>query len=153
MATSALPTVISTLVTTFKAASSLTGVRIYDGIEIDLSYPGDMIAVGHDGNLDSDEVSAGSIRQRYENLGARNKMENGVVNCVLWSQSGITDLSALRTKAFSTLGNIETIIRTDASLGSVVIYADLDQGQMTYIQSPAGAGVQITFSISYTVKI
>lgn len=153
MATSALPTVISNLVSTFKAASSLTGVVIYDGIEIDREYPNDMIAVGHDGNLDSDEVNAGSVRQRYESLGARNKMENGVVNCVLWAQNGTADLTSLRTRAFTTLGAIETIIRTDASLSSSVIYSDLDQGQMSYIQSNEGGGVQIAFTISYTAKI
>lgn len=153
MATSALPTVITTLVSSFKAASSLNGTTIYDGLEMDRQYSGDWIAVGHDGATDADEVNAGSARQKYGPIGAKSKIENGSVNCCLLAQSGATNMATLRTTAFNLLGDVETIIRNDPSLGSIVQWADLDQFQASYIESPAGGGVQISFTITYELKI
>ena len=52
MAVSTMPAFTNAVVAALQGASSLSGVRVFDGIEIDMSYPGDAIAVGHDGNLE-----------------------------------------------------------------------------------------------------
>ena len=153
MSTSALPTFISTLVSTFQASANLSTVRVFDGIEIDQSYPGDAIAVGHDGNMEGDEVNAGSVRQEYKQLGAISKFEDGVVNLVLWSWDGGSDLTARRVRAFTILGYVENIIRNDVSFGGVVMYSGLDAHQMSYRQTNAGAAVVLQFTITYRAKI
>ncbi len=153
MATSALPSFTSAVLTAFRNASSLSSIRIFDGIEIDQSWPGDAIVVGTDGSMDGDDVIAGSARQEYKQLGAISKFEDGTLTCALWSANGASDLTSRRTQAFVTLGNVETVIRSDVSFGGVVIYSGIDSHQMSYRQTNAGAAVVITFTLSYRAKI
>ena len=153
MATSTMPAFTTALVNALKGASSLSGIRIFDGIEIDMSYPGDAIAVGHDGNLDGDEVSASSIRQEYRPLGAISKFEHGSINCFLWSANGTTDIATRRTQAFTLLGDVESVIRADVSFGGVVQFSAMEQGEIRYRQTVNGSGVGILFTITYQSRI
>lgn len=153
MATSTMPAFTTALVNALKGASSLSGIRIFDGIEIDMSYPGDAIAVGHDGNLDGDEVSASSIRQEYRPLGAISKFEHGSINCFLWSANGTTDIATRRTQAFTLLGDVESVIRADVSFGGVVQFSAMEQGEIRYRQTTNGVGVGILFTITYQSRI
>ena len=52
MSTSALPTFTSALITALRNASSLSTIRVFDGIEIDQSYLGNAIVVGTDGSME-----------------------------------------------------------------------------------------------------
>ena len=79
MATTALPNLLNAIVTQFKAAPSLSGVKIYDGIEIDSSDPTQWIAIGHDGTEDG-EVTAANVRNEYKALGAKSMFEDGTIN-------------------------------------------------------------------------
>lgn len=153
MATSAQPAFIAAVLTALKSASSLSSVRVFDGIEIDQSYPGDAIAIGHDGNTETDEVNAGSIVQEYKQLGAISKFENGTVNCFLWSTDGGSDLTSRRIRAFNILGAIESVVRSDVSFGGVVMFSGLETGSFTYRQTTVGAAVGITFTLTYQAKI
>lgn len=148
-----MPAFTTALVNALKGASSLSGIRIFDGIEIDMSYPGDAIAVGHDGNLDGDEVSASSIRQEYRPLGAISKFEHGSINCFLWSANGTTDIATRRTQAFTLLGDVESVIRADVSFGGVVQFSAMEQGEIRYRQTTNGVGVGILFTITYQSRI
>jgi hypothetical protein len=153
MATSALPTFTNAVITAFRGASSLSGIRIFDGIEIDQSYPGNAIVVGTDGSMEGDDVIAGSARQEYKQLGAVSKFEDGAITCTLWAANGGTNLTTLRSTAFGLLGDVETIIRSDVSFGGVVIYSGLDSYQMSYRQTTLGAAVVLNFTITYRAKI
>jgi hypothetical protein len=153
MATSTLPTFTQALITAFRGASTLSGIRVFDGIEIDQSWPGDAIVVGTDGSMEGDDVIAGSARQEYKQLGAISKFEYGTVTCALWSANGASDLTSRRTQAYSLLGKVETIIRSDVSFGGIVLYSGIDNHQMSYRQTNAGAAVVVTFTISYQSKI
>lgn len=155
MATSALAPLIDAVIARFRSDSNLVAakVRIFDGIEIDGSYPGSWIAVGHDGNTEGDDVDFGSFTQDYTIIGARGKFEDGSINCTLAAWDGGTNLTTVRTLATQILGYVENSIRSDVSFGGVVIYSGLDQSQMSYKQTTSGAGVQINFTISYRAKI
>jgi hypothetical protein len=153
MATSALPAFTQAVITALQGASSLTGVRIFDGIEIDNSYPGDAIAIGHDGNSESDEVNAGSIRQEYKQLGAISKFEEGQINCWLWSFNGASDLTSRRVAAFNLLAAVENVVRSDVSFGGVVMYSAMETGNVSYRQTVQGAGVAVSFTLTYKAKI
>jgi hypothetical protein len=153
MATSALPSFINAVITRLKADSNLSAVRIFDGIEIDQSYPGDAVCIGHDGNMEGDEVVASNFTQEYRNLGAVGKFEDGIVNCSMWAWDGSTDISARRTRAMQVLGYVENSIRSDVSFSGVVIYSGLATAQMSYRQTTGGAAVVINFSLTYRAKI
>ena len=153
MSVSALPTFIGAVVSALKNDTNLTAVRVFDGIEIDQSYPGDAIAIGHDGSTEGDDITTASARQEYIQLGAKRKFEDGQVSCALWSWDGTTDLAARRTRAYSILGEIETVIRNDVSFGGIVLYSGLETHQLNYRQTNAGAAVVITFTITYRARI
>lgn len=151
MATTALPNLIDAVVAALKAASSLSGVTIYDGIEIDSSDPTNWIAVGHDGGEDG-EVVVANIRNEYKTLGAKSMFEDGFLNCTLVSWTGDTSLSACRVSAYALLDAVDTVIRSDPSFGGVVLYSGLESNSPTYLQTNQGAGIQINFTISYRAK-
>ena len=153
MATSALPSFINALITRLNNTSTLAGIRIFDGIEIDLSYPGDAIAIGHNGNTEGDDITPASGRQEYIQLGAISKFEDGQVTCALWSWDGGTDLSARRARAYALLGDVEVAIRSDVGFGGIVLYSGLETHEMTYRQTNQGAAVVIQFTVTYRAKI
>lgn len=151
MAVTAFPTVVNNLITNLRAASALSGVRIFDGIEVDSSYPGDFIVVGDDGTEDGD-VTVGSASQSFLELGNLKQFEDGSVNCMLASWSGGTTLSTRRARAFELLSAVDTVIRSDVSLGGACMYSTLDTWQPSYRQTDAGSALIITFTITYRAR-
>lgn len=151
MTTVAFPTLVANIITAFRAASSLSDVRIFDGIEIDESYPGDAIAVGHDGSEDGDLVAA-SIRNSYDQLGAKRMFEDGTINCSMWATNGNTDLTSLRVRAYEILSKVDTVIRLDPSFSGACLYSGLEYHNPTYRQTNAGAAVIINFTIAYRAR-
>ena len=153
MSASTMPTFTTAVVNALRGASSLSGIRVFDGIEIDMSYPGDAIAIGHDGNLDGDEVRASSIRQEYRPLGAISKFEHGTLNCFLWSANGTTDIASRRAQAFTLLSAVEAVIRADVSFNGLVQFSAMETGDISYRQTTNGVGVGIIFTITYQSRI
>lgn len=151
MSVTALPDLIDAIVTALKAASTLSGVTIYDGVEIDSSEPTSWISIGHDGSEDG-EVTAANVRNEYKTLGAKSMYETGSLNCTLVNWSGDTNLSACRTAAYGLLSKVDTVIRADPSFSGVVLYSGLENHTPTYLQTNNGAAVQINFTILYQAK-
>jgi hypothetical protein len=151
VATTALPQVINAILTAFNASAGLTGVRIFDGPEIDASYPGDFIAVGHDGSEDG-EVSVSNVTQSFEQLGNLKQFEDGTVDCWLATWDGGTSLSDRRARVATLLSAVDTAIRDDVSLGGACIYSSLSNHQMSYIQANNGVAISVTFTIDYRAR-
>lgn len=151
MASTAFPTLVTNIVTAFKAAASLSDVVIYDGIEIDETFPGDFIAVGHNGAEEGD-VEAVSIRQEYDQLGAKKMFEDGLINCVLVTNDGTSDIAARRTRAFAILSAVDTVIRTDPSFSSACLYSGIETHSTEYRLTNAGSAVVINFTIAYRAR-
>ena len=151
MAITAFPTVVDNLIAALRAAPALSGVRVFDGIEIDSSYPGDFIVIGDDGSEDG-EVTAGSGNQSFLELGNLKQFEDASVNCMLASVSGGTSLTARRVRAFQLLSAIDTAIRADVSLGGACMYSTIDTWQPSYRQTDAGAALIITFTVTYRAR-
>jgi hypothetical protein len=151
MATTAIPQVINGIISTLGASSGLAGVRIFDGPEVDMSYPSDFIAVGHDGSEDG-EVSVANVTQIFEQLGNMKQFEDGSVECFLSTWDGGTSLSARRARAGVLLSAIDTAIRADATLAGSCLYSLLSSHQMTYLQTDQGAAVNISFTITYRAR-
>ena len=151
MATTALPQVINGILTAFQNSADLSDVRIFDGPEIDSSYPGDFIAVGHDGSEDG-EVSVSNVTQSFEQLGNLKQFEDGSVDCWLATWDGGTSLSDRRARVATLLSAVDTAIRADVSLGGACIYSSLSNHQMTYIQANNGVAISVTFTIEYRAR-
>lgn len=151
MATTALPQVINGILTAFQNSANLSGVRIFDGPEIDASYPGDFIAVGHDGSEDG-EVNVSNVTQTFQQLGNLKQFEDGTVECWLSTWDGGSSLSARRARVATLLSAVDTAIRADVSLGGACIYSSLANHSMTYIQANNGVAISVTFTIEYRAR-
>ena len=142
------PNLIDAIVTRLQAASSLSGVRVFDGIEIDESYPGDAIAIGHDGGFGDNDMTIGTLTDSLLDFGEVHE-ESGVIDCVLWSADGSTDIKARRTRAFAILNAIDTAIRTDPSFSGNCFHSYLQTATVGYRQTIQGVAVTINFTITY----
>jgi hypothetical protein len=151
MATTAFPTVVSNIISQLGASANLSGVRIFDGIEVDASYPGDFIAIGHDGTDDGD-VNAVSMTQTYDQIGAKKMFEDGSIDCFLASWNGTTNLSERRSRAFALMSAVDTAIRLDPSLGGSCLFSGIAQNTTSYRQTTAGVAVVISFTITYKAR-
>ena len=147
----AFPTMVNKIITALGAASSLTGVRIFDGAEVDFSYPGDAIAIGHDGSFGDSEMQVGNIQDTpfaFTDL----HEESGTISCSLWSQDGTTDIASRRTRAFAVLSAIDTVIRSNSTFDGTCLYAILTANTVNYRQTDMGVAVVLDFTISYQAQ-
>lgn len=147
----AFPTMVTNIITTLKAETSLSGVRVFDGAEIDLSYPGDAIAIGHDGSFGDIEMIVGQIQNNpfaFTDL----HEEQGSISCSLWSQDGSSDITARRIRAFALISAVDTAIRKDPTFSGACLYSILSTNNVGYRQTEFGAAVVIDFTISYQAQ-
>jgi len=147
----AFPTMVNKIITALGAASSLTGVRVFDGAEVDFSYPGDAIAIGHDGSFGDSEMQVGNIQDTpfaFTDL----HEESGTISCSLWSQDGSTDIASRRTRAFAVLNAIDTVIRSNSTFDGTCLYSILSANTVSYRQTDMGVAVVLDFTISYQAQ-
>jgi hypothetical protein len=154
MTTFAFPSVVAALVVALKVANATTlvGVIIYDGISLSLGTDNDAIAIGHDGTEDG-SVAAGNDTFSWDFQSPIGFMEQGSIDCVLWSKDGTTDLAARRTAAFANLSAVATVIKTDATLAGTCLNAFIDTASSVYEQTPDGCQAVINFTVSYRAII
>jgi hypothetical protein len=148
VATANFATLVDNLISTLKAAVSLAGIPIYDGMEVDESYPGNAIAIGHDGSFGDAEMQIANVATppfAFGNILA----EDGVITCCLWSESGTTGFSARRIKALSLLSNVDTAIRAASTLSGAAFFSHVDGYRVAYRQTTSGSAVILVFSIAY----
>jgi hypothetical protein len=147
----AFPTVIQNIITALQNAASLTGVRIFDGAEIDFSWPGDAVAIGHDGSFGDVEMQVAQVTNTpfaFTDL----HQEEGAISCSLWSQDGSGNLTARRVRAFALMSAVDTVIRQDPTFSGACLYSILTTNAVSYRQTEFGAAVVIDFSISYQAQ-
>lgn len=145
------PTMIDKIITALGSASSLNGIRVFDGLEVDESWPGSAIAIGHDGSLGETEVQIGDIRNTPLNFTDVHE-ENGTISCSLWATDGTASLTALRISAFTILQAIDTVIRLDPTFAGTCFYSYLESNTVNYRQTQFGAAVVINFNIIYQAQ-
>lgn len=135
--------------TAFKASSSLSGIKVFDGPIVNGKYGAEAIVIGHDGRPIDDYVPMSGSND-YRGLGAQRMSEVGSLECVIHCMPGKTDLKVLRNRAFDILGLIDTVIRSDSSFGNTVLYSGIGQWAQHYVAPNDQQGVKIVFIIEYT---
>lgn len=153
MTTTALPLVLEGVLNAFTNAQSLKdmNVQIYDGPEVDNSYPGDWIGVGHSGAQDGD-ITAAQGQNSWRGLGAKRMEEIATIDCVISTWDGDTDVKGKRDRAYAILSAVDTIIRQDPSFGGACLFGGLSTTSLGYRQTTAGFVVEILFSIAYEAR-
>ena len=149
--TALFPTMIDKIIVALNASTDLKDVRIFDGAQVDQSYPGDAIAIGHDGSFGDIEMQIGNITDTpfvFTNL----HEEAGTINCSLWSQDGTTDIASRRTRAFAILSAVDTALRVDPTFGGTCLYSILATNSISYDQTGFGVACKIDFTINYQAQ-
>jgi len=145
------PTVVDKLIAALGSASSLSGIRVFDGAEVDETYPKDAIAIGHDGTFGDSQIQAG-VASNTPFTFTDTHEEDGQISCSLWSQDGVSKYAPLRIRAFALLGAIDTVIRADSTLTGTNLYTYLSSHAVSYRATPQGNAVVITFIITYKAQ-
>ena len=147
----AFPAMVDKIIAALGSASSLTGIRVFDGAEVDASYPKDAIAVGHDGSFGDSFITAGNARNSPLAFTDQHD-ESGTIACALWSQDGASKFPALRIRAFALLSAIDTVIRADPTFTGTCLYSYLESDAVEYRTTSNGSSVVITFTITYQAQ-
>lgn len=149
MPTSRLGAVIDALVTQLDAG---TAVAVYDGYPVITTPPADFVIVGGTPDPDTD---AASLDQAWAGLGAKARDETGEITCAVVSQSGGTNLKTHRDRALVILGELETAIRADPTLGGVVSsgWLHVTTGSLSQEQNTNGSRAVVTFTVSYRARL
>jgi hypothetical protein len=155
MSTSRVPATLEALVALFAAAPTLggAGVEIIDGPMVTGDPLREAVYVGYDGDPDGDFESV-TFAQEWAGLGARAKDETFTVTCAVSVWSGSTKVVPMRVRAFEVLGEVETTLRAEPSLGlpppTVVAMAS---GSLVQSQRGSGLECRIPFQIAVQTRI
>lgn len=140
--------VIDALVT---LAGTTSAQAVYDGPVNITAPPTDFIVVG--GTEDPDDEPS-SFDQLWNGLGAKTKNESGEVTCAILVGTGDEAVKVSRDRALAILGEFETAVRADPSLGGVLVggWAHVSSGRHTQRLNSQGLYVRVTFTVSYQTK-
>lgn len=153
--TSVVPAVLDYLVTTFQAASTLSGVTVYDGPVTTAAAPQRVLWVGlQDPDSAAAPVGAES-QQEWVGLGARQRNELLTVHCVAEAWGGATDVKAMRDAAYNIVAAVEVILQADPTFGGLVLHTDNTAvtRQLRQNNTSAGQVARVYFSIKAKARI
>ncbi|MCT9932449.1 hypothetical protein N5079_19800 [Planotetraspora sp. A-T 1434] len=150
--TSRAPAVIDALVALLQAAPGLSGVTVFDGPTVTAASIRDLITVGWDGDDDNDEAVQSD--QAWAGLGAKSKDETLLITCAAIAWRGETDVKPVRDRAYALVGEVETALRSDPSLGfpppTTVAFAT---GNAYQRQTDGGAEARVVFTVAVQTRI
>lgn len=116
MTSSRVPTLIDNLVAALQAASGLTDVKVVDGPMVNGAAKNKWVFIGYDGDPDG-EMQAVTETQAWAGLGAKKKNEEILLTCCVMVLGGTTDVKTIRDIAYTILGEVEAVARTDIAQG------------------------------------
>lgn len=148
MAVPKFGTVIDALVTLARTTSAQA---VYDGPAITSEAVSDFIVIG--GTEDPDDEPS-SFDQSWNGLGQRGKVEQGEITCAVLVGTGNEDVKVARDRALTILGEVETKVRADPSLGGVLSggWAHVSGGRHTQRLNTQGLYVRVVFTVAYQTK-
>lgn len=130
--------------------TTLTGVQVADGPQVNCDASPDWLFVGHDGG--NDENEAATAQQNLMAF-ARTKGEDAEVRCAAVSVRGDTELPTARQRAYAIVSAAEDALRTDMQLGSLVMQAYVSSHSYIPAQTTAGAKVRVLFTVTYKAQL
>lgn len=151
MAGSRLDDVTAALIATWQAVPALAGVAFYDGPGISQSPDLDLLVIGDDGDPESDVAS--TFEQEWANLSHTRRSERGEIPCAAIAQSGETDMSGRRIRAFQLLAACESALMADPTLGDVALSVEFLGGAARPVQNTRGAAMVAPFTVRYWTQL
>ena len=132
-------------------ADATSTQAVYDGPVNVTAATTDYVVIG--GTEDPDDEPS-SFDQTWNGIGQRGKVETGEVTCAVLVGTGDEGVKVSRDRALAILGEIETAVRADPSLGGVLTggWCQVSSGRHTQRLNTQGSYVRLVFVVSYTTK-
>lgn len=148
MATSTIPAAIDGLLTALRASADLAApVKVVDGYPRFRITNVDLVAVGGK----DEPVAAGE--QTPAGLGAQSREERYSLTVYCSSSRGGENQKVVRDRAFELMAAVETVLRTDGTLGGAVRFAQVG-GDITLLETDADTAGQGVFAeVSFLVDV
>ena len=149
MATSRFGAVVDALVSLIDATSV---THVFDGPPNTADTLDEYVIVGGTDDPDDD---AGEIQQEWNGLGAGAKQETGQVTCAVLVGTGNDVVKTARDRALVVLGEVETALRADKTLGGVLVsgWCGLAEGRPSQRRNSNGLYARVVFTVQYQTKI
>lgn len=128
--------------------TTLAGLDVVDGPQVDSSPVNDRLFVGFNGDT-PDEYNEGATALQSRMAFQRVKQEDGQVTCSVVSRSGDTDVPGVRTRAYGFLAAAEDALRADPQLGGLVMDSFVSDHRYSPVQTQQGAKVRVVFTVTY----
>jgi hypothetical protein len=132
-------------------ATTLAGVQVADGPQVNSDASPDWLFVAYDGEADSG--NPGVEAQQSLMAFTRVKGEDASVTCSVVSVRGDPDVVAARARALSILAAAEDLLRTDMQLGGLVMHAFVSGFQYYPSQTTSGAKARVVFTVTYKAQL
>lgn len=152
MSTSTIPAVIDALLTLVRARPEMAApVQVFDGFPRRPIDDVDFVAIGGK----SEPVADGT--QEATALGNRRRDETYAVRVYCSSSRGTADQKVTRDRVFELMAAIESAVRSDVSLGGLVISAQVG-GSVTLFETDAetaadGSFAEVSFDITIRARL
>lgn len=146
--TSRLPAAIDALVDVFGAVT-----QTYDGPSmLPEVWPLEFVIVGGTDDPDDDTAEADI---EWAGLGAKKRAEEGRITCAVMVQSGDVAVKTNRDRAFALLGDLETAVIADPTLGAAVASGWFLPEAISFSQRQTSGGTfgRIVLTVSYQARI
>lgn len=131
---------------------SLDGVVVVDGPQANMDPTQQWVFVGHTGGV-SVEGEEAAIGQQDLMTFARGKSESMNVDCGIVCESGDPAVTPVRQRCLAILSACEAALRTDITLGGLVMNAYVAQIQYVVATTSVGIKVRVTFTVSYQAQL
>jgi hypothetical protein len=147
MSASTIPAAIDGLIAALKTNTQLSSVQVIDG-QPTTDLPGDYVLIG----FGDDSGASVSGTQTPASLGNLRRSEQYTINCEVSAWQGSTNMKIVRDRAFQILASVEDVVRSNATFGGAVMFADFGQNiDLNQIQTAQGAVAVIKFTISIKI--
>lgn len=145
-----LDDVMAGLKTIWTALPALAGVPVYD-LPVTAAADLRLVLIGDDG--DPESTALATYEQDWVDLACTRREEIGEVPCSAIAQSGSTNVEDRRAEVSALVAAIAASLRSDMTLGGLVMSATLTRGLAKGLQNGAGSAVVAPFIIRYRAHI
>lgn len=153
MSTSAIPGIITALVTA--ARTALPTTNVYDGYGVSDDPNGAALMVGVSSPYSQRFTTSARSTQQWANANHTARDQEGEINCAALAWNGDGDQAAARDAAYAVVSAVENLLRADPQLGlSTVVWTGAgSEEELQENQDEAGAEALVLFSVAFRARI
>jgi hypothetical protein len=130
----------------------LPDVQVVDSAQANADASPRWLFVASDGDTPTDDIEVASAQQTWMVFN-KVKQEAADVTCAVVVVSGETSIATVRAQANTILSTAEDTVRSDPTLGGLVMVSSVTS--LRYFQniSTAGAKVRVVFTVTYQAQL